>query len=110
MIIAVILLIVMLIIAGCLTINNKGNAGDFILLAIPTVVMWLMILSLSTVFFSEKISKYDYYKISDNQYLRVETYHYNDYVFNDKNLKIEGQQHQEISKINHFDYIVRDIH
>lgn len=107
MIIAVVLLIVMLIIAGCLTINDKGNAGDFILLAIPTVVMWLMILALSTVFFSEKISKYDYYKISDNQYLRVETYHYNDYVFNDKNLKIEGQQHQEISKINKFEYMTK---
>ena len=107
MIIAVILLIIMLVIAGSMVINNKGNAGDFILLAIPTVVMWLMILALSTVFFSEKISKYDYYKISDNQFLKVETYHYNDYVFNDKNLKIEVQQHQEISKISKFEYMTK---
>ena len=108
MVIAVILLIIMLITTGCITINNKGNEFDFALLSIPTLMMWLIILLVSSAFFSEKISRYDYYKVSDNQYLKVETYHYNDYIFNDKNLTLKSKQHQEISKINKFEYMTMD--
>lgn len=110
MIIAVVLLIVMLVVVGSMVINDKGNVIDFIILVIPALLIWLAITLLSACFFQQKVSKYDYYKISDNQYLKVETYHYNNYIFDDKNTVIKGQQHQEISKINHFEYIVRDIH
>ena len=108
MIIAVVLLIVMLVVVGSMVINDRGNVIDFIILVIPALLIWLAITLLSACFFQQKISKYDYYKVSDNQYLKVETYHYNNYIFDDKNIAIKGQQHQEISKINHFEYIVRD--
>ena len=110
MIIAVVLLIIMLVAIGYIGIKNNWDEFSFLSNCITCVLVWLAITLLSACFFQQKISKYDYYKISDNQYLKVETYHYNSYIFNDKNIAIKGQQHQEISKINHFEYIVRDIH
>lgn len=110
MIIAVIILILILVISGCSVIKERGDAGDFILSAILGVALWLGISFLSTFFFEEKVSTYDYYKVSNSQYLRVETYHYNNYVFGDKNMKIKSEQHQEISKINKFQYTTKSIY
>ena len=98
----------MLVTIGYIGIKNHWDEFYFLSNCITYVLVWLAITLLSACFFQQKISKYDYYKISDNKYLKVETYHLNSYVFNDKNLKIEGQQHQEISKINNFEYILKD--
>lgn len=110
MIVAVILLIVIIFTVGYIGIKNHWDELDFTSNYILWVFIWLAIMLLSACFFQQKISKYDYYKISDNQYLKVETYHYNSYIFNDKNIAIKSKQYQEISKIDHFEYIVRDIH
>lgn len=108
MIIAAVLLIVMFIIVGCISIEMGLEVYDFMILSIACVFTWLFILIVSAPFFSEKTSSYDYYKISDNKYLKVENYHYNRYIFNDKKLVIKTPEDQEISKINKFEYVTRD--